>query len=88
MRSRYWIRLVYEAVVVVALASSSLWVLYLQNSFQLGADFAPVWTAAAQLSSAYDIAAITKTQPDFPNLGQQSFARSDASNARANSGAL
>ena len=72
MRSRYSIRLLYEAVVVVALASASLWVLYLLNSFQpLGADFAPVWTAAAHLSSAYDIAAITQAQPDFTNLGQR-----------------
>ncbi|QNP46195.1 DUF2029 domain-containing protein [Sphingomonas sediminicola] len=75
MRSRYSIRLLYEAVVVVALASASLWVLYLLNSFQpLGADFAPVWTAAAHLSSAYDIAAITQAQPDFTNLGQRPFA--------------
>ncbi len=75
MQSRYSIRLLYEAVVVAALASASLWVLYLLNSFQpLGADFAPVWTAAAHLSSAYDIAAITQAQPDFTNLGQRPFA--------------
>lgn len=75
MRSRSSIRLLYEVVVVLALAFVSLWVLYLLNSFQPpGADFAPVWTAAAHLSSAYDIAAITQAQPEFANLGQRPFA--------------
>lgn len=75
MRSRNSIRLLYEVVVVLALAFASLWVLYLLNSLQsFGADFAPVWAAATHLSTAYDAAAVTQAQPDFASLGQRPFA--------------
>lgn len=65
-----------EAAVVLFLAMVSAWFIGLQvHPVQLaGADFSPVWAAAAHSSAAYDPAALTRFQPDFAHLGPRPFA--------------